>query len=42
MIDEERGGEKWDYEDSPQYWAQREMEQNIINEELERYFKYGS
>lgn len=27
----------YDYIDSPRYWASREIENNIISEELERY-----
>jgi hypothetical protein len=32
----ETGGEKWDYEDTPQYWQQRDAEEKIIMEEIER------
>ena len=33
----ETGGEKWDYEDTPQYWQQRDAEEKIILNEMEQY-----
>ena len=35
----ETGGEKWDYEDSPKYWAEREMEERIIEKEINERIK---
>jgi hypothetical protein len=32
---------EYDYEDTPRYWAQREMEQMIIEEERERSARYA-
>lgn len=33
----ETGGEKWDYEDTPQYWQQRDAEDIIWEEGFEEY-----
>ena len=37
----EEFGEPYDYEDTPRCWAEREAEQNIINEEIEERERYG-
>lgn len=31
----EEYGEPYDYEDTPRYWAQRDLEERIIEEEIE-------
>ncbi len=40
MNIEEQGGEPYDYEDTPRYWMERDLEQKIINEEIEEYGRY--
>ena len=37
----ETGGEKWDYEDTPRYWAERDTERNIIKNEIEERIRNG-
>ena len=39
MNIEEYGGEPYDYEDTPRYWMERDLEQKIIDEEIENYVR---
>ena len=34
-------GEPYDYEDTPRYWAERDMERQIIENEREERERYG-
>lgn len=34
-------GEPYDYVDTPQYWAERDMERQIIENEREERSRYG-
>lgn len=36
----EEYGEPYDYEDTPRYWAQRDMERMIIEAEIEERNRY--
>ena len=38
----EEFGEPYDYEDTPRFWAQQEMEKQIIENELEERMKNES
>lgn len=40
-FNHEYGGEPYDYEDTPNYWTQRDMELMIMQEEQERRERYG-
>lgn len=35
----EEYGEPYDYEDTPRYWAERDLENRIIEDEIERKMK---
>lgn len=37
----EEGGEPYDYEDTPRYWVERDLENKIIEDEIERRMRYG-